>query len=119
MQILGTIKNVTYQNPANGFTVLKVVLSDTGKVAVVTGNFPALTPGENLRLDGEWGRHPKFGEQFKASGFEILKTGDGNLRDYLASGLFRGIGPKTAERLVEAFGDALPEVLDNHPERLS
>ena len=119
MQIQGSIKNVTYQNPANGFTVLKVVLSDTGKVAVVTGNFPALTPGENLRLEGEWGRHPKFGEQFKASGFEILKTGNGNLRDYLASGLFRGIGPKTAERLVEAFGDTLPEVLDNHPERLS
>ena len=119
MQIQGTIKNVTYQNPANGFTVLKVVLSDTGKVAVVTGNFPALTPGENLRFEGEWGRHPKFGEQFKASGFEILKTGDGNLKDYLASGLFRGIGPKTAERLVEAFGDTLPEVLDNHPERLS
>ena len=119
MQILGTIKNVTYQNPANGFTVLKVVISDTGKVAVVTGNFPALTPGENLRFEGEWGRHPKFGEQFKATGFEILKTGDGNLKDYLASGLFRGIGPKTAERLVEAFGDTLPEVLDNHPERLS
>ena len=119
MQIQGSIKNVTYQNPANGFTVLKVVLSDTGKVAVVTGNFPALTPGENLRFEGEWGRHPKFGEQFKATGFEILKTGDGNLRDYLASGLFRGIGPKTAERLVEAFGDTLPEVLDNHPERLS
>ena len=119
MQIQGSIKNVTYQNPTNGFTVLKVVLKDTGKVAVVTGNFPALTPGENLRFEGEWGRHPKFGEQFKATGFEILKTGDGNLKDYLASGLFRGIGPKTAERLVEAFGDALPEVLDNHPEKLS
>ena len=119
MQIQGSIKNVTYQNPANGWTVLKVVLADTGKVAVVTGNFPALTPGENLQFEGEWGRHPKFGEQFKATGFEILKTGDSNLLDYLASGLFKGIGPKTAERLMEAFGESLPDILDNHPEKLS
>ena len=58
MQIQGSIKNVTYQNPANGWTVLKVVLADTGKVAVVTGNFPALSTGSTLQFEGEWGRPP-------------------------------------------------------------
>ena len=40
------------------------------------------------------------------------------IEGYLASGVFPGIGPKTAERIYQKFGDETFEILDQEPEQL-
>lgn len=83
---------------------------------VVTGTFPDLGSGEKLQMEGEWGNHPKYGRQFKCTSFTIAVTESENIAEYLSSGLFKGIGPKTAETIVKVFGDDTADILDNHPE---
>lgn len=117
MILEGTVKSITFHSPQNGFTVLRITDSSNKKVVVVTGTLPELSVGENLRFEGEWGRHPKFGEQFKAIHFEIVETGNKNFAAYLGSGLFPGIGPKTAQTMVDTFGDELQDILDYEPDR--
>ena len=70
MELKGSVKSITFHSPQNGFTVLRVTDADTKKVVVVTGTFPDLTVGEQLVLEGEWGKHPKYGKQFQAHRFE-------------------------------------------------
>ena len=82
---------------------------------VVTGTFPDLGSGEKLQMEGEWGNHPKYGRQFKCTSFTIAVTESENIAEYLSSGLFKGIGPKTAEAIVKVFGDDTADILDNHP----
>lgn len=83
---------------------------------VVTGTFPDLGSGERLLMEGEWGRHPKYGRQFKCTSFTVAVSESENIAEYLASGLFKGIGPKTAEAIVKVFGDDTADILDNHPD---
>lgn len=116
MQIKGLIKKTTYRNPENGFSVLKITLSENQKNAIVTGAFPTLENGEILEFEGEWGRHPKFGEQFKCITFKVVESQQNNIIDFLAGGNFPGIGPKTAKRIVDIFGDDTANILDNHPD---
>ncbi len=83
---------------------------------VVTGTFPDLGSGEKLQMEGEWGNHPKYGRQFKCTSFTVAVSESENIAEYLASGLFKGIGPKTAEAIVKVFGDDTADILDNHPD---
>ncbi|MCL2102089.1 MAG: ATP-dependent RecD-like DNA helicase, partial [Fibromonadales bacterium] len=81
--------------------------------------FPAVHVGAKVRLTGDWGEHPRFGKQFAVAGCEVLAPeGESGLIAYLASGIFAGIGEKTAEKLVAVFGEDLPNVLDKDPGRL-
>lgn len=122
----GSLERVTFYNPENGYSVLRLRpdhddipgINRQGLVTV-TGNLPELSPGEHLRLHGEWVNHPKHGLQFNVETLEqaIPATVEG-LRRYLGSGLLRGIGPKLAERIVDHFGTNTLEVIENHPERL-
>ena len=91
--------------------------SESKKVVVVTGTFPALQPGETVAVEGNWGSHPKYGKQFQATSFEFIATDDNDILSYLASGLFPGVGEKIAERIVEAFGEATADILDNNPDK--
>jgi len=91
--------------------------TESKKVVVVTGTFPAFQPGETLSIEGEWGSHPKYGKQFQATSFEYLATDDNDIVEYLASGQFPGVGQKIAERIVEIFGDNTADILDNHPDK--
>lgn len=119
MQVEGSIKKVTYHNPDNGFSVLRVQLIGDKETTTVTGYFPELHAGETIQMQGEWGYHPKYGNQFQCEKSElILPVAEEGLVVYLSSGLFPGIGPKTAERLVEKFKDKILQVLDETPERL-
>jgi exodeoxyribonuclease V alpha subunit len=93
-----------------------VIVKDEKAPVVVTGTFPDLASGEKLQMEGEWGNHPKYGRQFKCTSFTIAETESENIAEYLSSGLFKGIGPKTAEAIVKVFGDDTADILDNHPE---
>src|SRR5581483_3972496 len=85
----------------------------------IVGNMPGISVGETLSLSGAWEIHPRHGRNFKVEAFEprLPSTAEG-IRRYLGSGLIKGIGPKTAERIVERFGGETLEVIESSPERL-
>ena len=93
-----------------------MIVQDENAPVVVTGTFPDLAAGESLKMEGEWGHHPKYGRQFKCTSFTLVETPNENITEYLGSGLFKGIGPKTAEAIVKVFGEDTADILDNHPE---
>ena len=123
----GSLERITYYNPENGYTVLRLRpdrargipgLSRDG-LATVVGNLPELSPGEHLSLKGRWSNHPKHGQQFNAEICEqTLPATVAGIRRYLGSGLIKGIGPRLAERIVAHFGSETLEVIETHPERL-
>jgi exodeoxyribonuclease V alpha subunit len=114
------VKTVTFHNPDNGYSVLRLTDAQSQKVFTAVGKFPKLSPGEILDLEGEWTQHDKFGEQFKATAYKLLAPDNKDAMErYLGGGLLKGVGPALAKRLVAVFGLETFDVLDNHPERLS
>jgi len=120
MLLEATLKNVTFHNAQNGFSVLRCEAAGYDGPITVTGNFPELQPGEMVRLEGEWKNHPKFGKQFLASRCEpMIPAGGAGLTAYLSSGLFKGMGRTTAAKLVAHFGEKTLDILDQQPNLLT
>ncbi|HUI87186.1 MAG TPA: ATP-dependent RecD-like DNA helicase [Anaerolineales bacterium] len=128
----GSVERITFYNPENGYTVLrlkpdshlgqrlvnKVALNSAG-LATVVGNLPEVSPGEHLHLQGQWDNHPKHGPQFKAEVCEqTLPSTIAGIEGYLGSGMIKGIGPKLAERIVTRFKEETFDVIETTPERL-
>ncbi len=133
MDILsGSVERITFYNPENGYTVLRLRPEhQTGMqaapkssltfdgLATVVGNLPEVSPGEHLRLQGTWDKHPKHGSQFKAELCEqTLPATVAGIQGYLGSGMIKGIGPRLAERIVGQFKEETFTVIEQHPERL-
>lgn len=115
----GTVTTVIFRNEENGYTVLRLSLDGEAEVTVV-GCVPGVAPGEGLSVTGDWMTHASYGRQFKAETVERrLPVGERAVRDYLASGAIKGIGPATAKRIVEEFGEHALTVLEEDPERLT
>lgn len=86
---------------------------------IFNGTFMNIFEKQNLKLIGKWTKHPKFGYQFKVSGYEqIMPTSKIGIEKYLASGLFKGIGPATARKIVDRFGENTLKIMDKEPEKL-
>jgi len=117
-RIEGLIERITYRNDQNGYTVASVRVGNS-RVTVV-GIIPFLSDGETAVFFGKYIVHPTYGEQFSVSSFERTapKTVGAILR-YLSSGIIRGVGPATAERIIEKFGDKSLEVIAERPEELA
>lgn len=117
MEFVGTIESVIFRNEENGYTVVWVENDDIQMTAV--GRFPEVHEGERVRLHGNEINNPKYGTQFSCDRVEILKpnTAESIIR-YLSSGLIKGIGPKTAERIVNYFGEKTLDIIDYEPMRL-
>ncbi|MFD7510331.1 ATP-dependent RecD-like DNA helicase [Streptomyces sp. NPDC059853] len=118
--IEGVLERITYANEENGYTVARV---DTGRgggeLLTVVGALLGAQVGESLRMEGRWGSHPSYGRQFTVENYTtVLPATVQGIRRYLGSGLIKGIGPKTAERIVEHFGVATLEVIEADPGRL-
>lgn len=117
-EIHGNVEELVYRKPENGFTVLELSCDD--EYITVVGVLPEVNVGEKLKLRGEWSVHQTFGRQFKAELCErSLPSTAADLYRYLASGAVKGIGPKTAQRIIERFGDEAFEVLEKHPKSLA
>ena len=117
--ISGTIAAVVFQNPENGYAVIKLDSEEGGLITVV-GTIPAPAAGERLIVTGKWSTHSNYGRQFEAEFLErLLPDGRIEILAYLSSRAVRGIGPKTAEKIVAAFGDDSLKVLERTPERLA
>ena len=117
--VQGEVVTVVYHNPENGYVIARVDSpSEPGQVSVV-GILGDVAPGESLRMTGEWVEHPKFGRQFKAESCEhLLPASINGIRRFLGSGAVKGIGEKTADRLISRFGSQILDIMDSDPERL-
>ncbi|HET6635004.1 MAG TPA: ATP-dependent RecD-like DNA helicase [Streptomyces sp.] len=110
----GVLERITYANEENGYTVARV---DTGRgggeLLTVVGALLGAQVGESLRMEGRWGSHPQYGRQFTVENYTtVLPATVQGIRRYLGSGLIKGIGPKTAERIVDHFGTDTLDVIE-------
>ncbi|MGE4291624.1 MAG: ATP-dependent RecD-like DNA helicase [Desulfovibrio sp.] len=113
------VQSVVYHNEESGWVVARVRAKDEPGLVSIVGTLGRLTPGESLVLTGEWKTHPKFGRQLDVQSFEQARPATENgVVKYLASAAVKGIGPKTAELLVQRFGVGVLDILDEEPERL-
>lgn len=120
--VSGSVDRIVFRNSDSGFCVARFRLSDPDShqdSTTIVGEMPAVRVGEVLRLTGEWQVHPVHGRNFRVERFEpeLPSTRDG-IERYLASGAIRGIGPVTAARIVDLFGEESITVLDQSPELL-
>lgn len=115
----GTVQNVVFHNAENGYTVLRLLLPDGDSVTVV-GCIPGAAPGEGMSVSGAWETHPQHGEQIHAEEVERrLPEGREEIYSFLSSGVCKGLGPTTAKRMVETFGEDTLSVLENEPKKLT
>lgn len=116
--ISGGVEDIIFYNEENSYSVFTV--NCEGSAVTVVGTFPSLRPGENLEITGAWTNHKRFGRQFLAQSFtRTMPDKDDALVRYLSSGLVKGVGIVTAQRIVEKFGSATPDILENSPIRLA
>ncbi len=118
-EIDAQIEKITYHNAENGYTVAKALVGGRHEQITVVGHLHSVNPGDVLRLEGQWQRHPKFGEQFLVTSYKptIPSTARG-IEQYLGSGLIKGIGPVMAKRLVSAFGLETLTIIETNVEKL-
>ena len=107
-----------FHNDENGYTVA-VFETDEDSFTVV-GNIPGAAPGKSYLLTGEFIEHPTYGEQFSVKSFEeqMPSTKEG-IKEFLASGILKGVGQKTAAAMVSAFGEDTFKIIEKEPERLT
>ena len=114
-----TVKTVTFHNPDNGWSVVKLLKPGEAVTFTAVGTMPRVTPGESVELSGTWIRHETFGDQFSVTTCKpVAPQGSEAVERYLGGGAIRGIGPVLAKKLVDAFGEDTFDVLDNEPGRL-
>lgn len=117
-QILqGTIQAVVFDNYENGYAVVRLRVGT--ETITVVGTIPMPAVGEQLVVTGRWSSHSSYGRQFEAEFLErYLPQNTGDILKYLASGVVKGVGPVSAERIVNHFGEETLDVLYSQPKRL-
>ena len=117
--ISGSVERVIYQNEENGYAICDFS-TDAGDLMTIVGTLPYVAEGEHLAVTGMWVHNPKYGRQFRVDSFEKqLPADEDSILRYLASGAIKGVGAKTAIKIVNEFGEDTFEVIENHPEWLS
>ena len=113
----GSIEGIVFRNEDTGFTVLDMDCGD--ELICVVGQFNQLNVGEEIEVHGSFVNHPSFGRQFKASFLTTkLPATAGAIYKYLSGGAIKGIGPATARRLVDTFGNHTLEIIEKDPLQL-
>lgn len=119
-KLSGVVQRVTYHNPVNGWSVLKVQSYGQSELVAVTVHQTKVFAGATMEFHGNWVHHSQFGRQFKADkAVEKKPATAGALEKYLGSGLIKGVGPKTARRIVSHFGADTLHVFEGDIERLT
>ena len=118
-KLTGCVEGIIYANEENGYTVCDLG-TDDDDIVTITGIMPYLAEGDRLTVWGEWKHNPKYGRQFAVEEYEKeLPANAMAILRYLSSGAIKGVGKKTAEKIVNEFGDNTLDVMENHPEWLS
>ena len=113
------VERITYHNEMNGYSVIRCRAKGFSDLVTVVGLMPEVHVGSVLLLTGSWKIDARYGRQFSMESFEeALPATVYGIEKYLGSGLIRGIGPKYARRIVQAFGKDTLEVIESDPDRL-
>lgn len=113
----GIVESIVFKSLDTGYTVIK--FRENNIIHTAVGVLPHVKEGQNLKITGSWVNHSQFGKQFKVEECEeILPTSKDGIEKYLSSGIIQGIGPVTAKKIVNKFGEDALNILDNNIERL-
>lgn len=113
------VERITYQNPENGYSVLKVRAKGHDDLVTVVGNLLDANVGSVLLVDGEWKVDSKYGKQFAAKEWqETLPATVYGMEKYLGSGLIKGVGPKFAKKIVQKYGEDTFAVIEENVQAL-
>ncbi|KXT85569.1 RecD-like DNA helicase YrrC [Streptococcus sp. DD11] len=121
----GTIERIIFENPSNFFRILLLDIEDTDAEEfddfeiIVTGSMADVMEGEDYTFWGSLVQHPKYGQQLKISRYERAKPSSKGLVKYFASDHFKGIGTKTAQKIVELYGEETIDKILAQPEKLT
>ena len=119
VEIKGSVEGIIYANEENGYTICDIGTED-GELITAVGILPYISEGDSLTVYGKWVHNPKYGRQFSVERFEkSLPADKASMLRYLASRAIKGIGPKTAQRIIDKFGEDSFDVIENHPEWLA
>ena len=104
--LTGTLERITFFNEQSRFMIARLRSDTAGNLVTILGVMPGVNPGETLKLTGSWETHQKYGQQFKVDSFEVALPADlDGIKKYLKSGMIKGIGKKTADRLIAHFAE--------------
>lgn len=118
MEIQGVVQDIIYQNELNSYTIAGFETDD--EEITIVGYLPFIVQGDTLKLVGKFVTHQEYGEQFKIDTFEkMMPQTLASLEQYLSNGTIRGIGPSTAKKIVNTFGDETIYVFKYEPEKLA
>ncbi len=117
MEIQGIVEDIIFRNEENGYTVAKLFIENDSITIVGLATF--IRKDEPVLLEGEFIYHDRFGEQFKFDQIKsIMPSSLVGIKNYLGSGLIPNIGPKTAEKIVDKFGDKALDIIQYYPDKL-
>lgn len=115
----GSIEAVIYTNEENGYSICDMATSDD-KIITIVGIMPFVSAGDSISVVGKWVHNPRYGRQFSVQKYEKKLPADTeSMLRYLSSRTIKGIGPKTAQRIVDRFGEDTFDVIENHPQWLT
>lgn len=118
MEIQGVVQDIIYQNELNSYTIAGFETDD--EEITIVGYLPFIVQGDTLKLVGKFVTHQEYGEQFKIDTFEkMMPQTLASLEQYLSNGTIRGIGPSTAKKIVNTFGDETIYIFKYEPEKLA
>lgn len=118
MEIQGVVQDIIYQNELNSYTIASFETDD--EEITIVGYLPFIVQGDTLKLVGKFVTHQDYGEQFKIDTFEkMMPQTLASLEQYLSNGTIRGIGPSTAKKIVNTFGDETIYIFKYEPEKLA
>lgn len=119
MKVRCVVERITYQNPDNGYTVLKVRIKGYDDLVPLVGNLFDANVGSVLLAEGNWKVDAKYGRQFVAESWEeTMPATIYGIEKYLGSGLIKGVGPKFAKRIVQKFGTDTLEIIETDIKKL-
>lgn len=118
MELQGQIEEIIYQNELNSYTIATLVCEED--IVTIVGYLPFVNVGDYIKVHGKMVMHQEYGEQFKVETFEKSMPDDTiALEKYLASGTIKGIGPATAKKIIENFGEDTISIFKFEPEKLA
>ena len=120
MELRGQIEEFIYQNESNSYSIAVFLTEEEQEIVTVVGYLPFIAVGDSLKLQGKMVVHQEYGEQFKIETFEkLMPQTAAALEKYLASGTIKGIGPATARKIIEKFGEETLTIFKFEPLRLA